>query len=605
MPSRIKLGNIRFGMRLALLAGIMILIISVISITCVITMSKMNQDFQRAYVNNTSGLVALSSVTDTIHRVRIRAFDAALARDKDGAKQLNTDMENHLSDLQIAWQSYKITAIDSQEVELIKSVDTGMASMKEFYLNIMSLVRMDRYDVAASTLSHDSTSEFRKVATPLRELIEFERHQAGALFHDSEEQYESAMLLCGLLIVSGVAIGITLAWRITKSITRPVGIMVETMGRLAKGDTSINIPKTENKDEIADLAIALTVFLNNAIEIERMRDEREQLKKQAQADKREALRKLTSQFESSIRGIIVSVSSASRQLQHSADVISTNSILSEIRCIIASETTTDAISDIKKLADATDELSYGINNLEPSDRFNQSCNGEIDDINAINYSKDAASLAEMASKVEEAIQLICGITDHISLHTANIDRILRHSETDSGGDDTASNVVEFRNLCLFDIDLYREHLLRLSPASRLTRFSKSMTDHEIFDYVDTIDWNLAIIIGYFNKGLLRGAAEVGIDDGPFPPQAELVFSVEDEYQGSKVGTTLMALALNVLRKRGIENAHLACQATNGRMKKIILRHRADVEEVSENDQLFATIDVPYGSIGALLDQIAI
>ena len=89
MLSRIKLGNIRFGMRLALLAGIMILIISVISITCVITMSKMNQDFQRAYVNNTSGLVALSSVTDTIHRVRIRAFDAALARDKDGAKQCN------------------------------------------------------------------------------------------------------------------------------------------------------------------------------------------------------------------------------------------------------------------------------------------------------------------------------------------------------------------------------------------------------------------------------------------------------------------------------------------------------------------------------------
>ncbi len=605
MLSRIKLGNIRFGMRLALLAGIMIAIIASISITCVIAMSKMNQDFQQAYLNNTSGLVALNSIADTMHRVRIRAFDAALARDKDGARQLNTDMQKHLSDLLIAWQTYKGTSIDSQTIGLIKSIDAGMASMKEFYQNIMSHILLNDYDVAASTLSHDSTSEFRKVATPLRELIEFERRQAGALFHDSEEQYESTILFCILIVISGVLIAIILAWRITKSITRPVGIMVETMARLAKGDTSINIPKTENKDEIAELANALAVFLNNAIEIERMRGEREQLKKQAQADKREALRKLTSQFESSIRGIIMSVSSASRQLQHSADVISTNSILSEIRCIIASETTADAISDIKKLADATNELSYGINNLEPSDNSSQSHNATIDNSNAIDYSKDVAALADMSSKVEEAIQLICGITDHISLHTANIDRILRHSETDTGGDDTASSVVEFRNLCLFDVDLYREHLLRLSPSSRLTRFSKSMTDHEIFDYVDTIDWNLAIIIGYFNRGLLRGAAEVGIDDGPFPPQAELVFSVEDEYQGSKVGTTLMALALNVLRKRGIENAHLACQSTNGRMKKIILRHRADVEEVSENDQLFATIDVPYGSIGALLDQITI
>ncbi len=605
MLSRIKLGNIRFGMRLALLAGIMIAIIASISITCVIAMSKMNQDFQQAYLNNASGLVALNSIADTMHRVRIRAFDAALARDKDGARQLNTDMQKHLSDLLIAWQTYKGTSIDSQTIGLIKSIDAGMASMKEFYQNIMSHILLNEYDVAASTLSHDSTSEFRKVATPLRELIEFERRQAGALFHDSEEQYESTILFCILIVISGVLIAIILAWRITKSITRPVGIMVETMARLAKGDTSINIPKTENKDEIAELANALAVFLNNAIEIERMRGEREQLKKQAQADKREALRKLTSQFESSIRSIIMSVSSASRQLQHSADVISTNSILSEIRCIIASETTTDAISDIKKLADTTNELSYGINNLEPSDNSSQSHNATIDNSNAIDYSKDVAALADMSSKVEEAIQLICGITDHISLHTANIDRILRHSETDTGGDDTASSVVEFRNLCLFDVDLYREHLLRLSPASRLTRFSKSMTDHEIFDYVDTIDWNLAIIIGYFNRGLLRGAAEVGIDDGPFPPQAELVFSVEDEYQGSKVGTTLMALALNVLRKRGIENAHLACQSTNGRMKKIILRHRADVEEVSENDQLFATIDVPYGSIGALLDQITI
>ncbi|SEH35527.1 methyl-accepting chemotaxis protein [Magnetospirillum fulvum] len=75
-----------------------------------------------------------------------------------------------------------------------------------------------------------------------------------------------------LLLVSGLAVllGIIFAWVIARGITVPVQAMTEAMTRLAGGDNGVTVPALENHDEIGQMAKAVQVFKQNAIDKLRM-----------------------------------------------------------------------------------------------------------------------------------------------------------------------------------------------------------------------------------------------------------------------------------------------------------------------------------------------
>jgi len=159
----------------------------------------------------------------------------------------------------------------------------------------------------------------------------------------------------------------------------------------------------------------------------------------------------------------------------------------------------------------------------------------------------------------------------------------------------------YRHLLSIDADRYRDHLLRLDVDSRYARFSGFTSDATIKRYVEDIDWKKSRITGYFHEGELRGAGEIRFEKALLPARAELAFSVEKEFQNSRVGTALMARSLIMLRNRGVTTADVVCLLSNRRMQKLALRYRADVE--AHSGDVFMTIKVPYGNIGTLLSEL--
>ena len=71
-----------------------------------------------------------------------------------------------------------------------------------------------------------------------------------------------------------------------RAIVTPVKAMTEAMGRLAKGDTAIEVKGAERSDEIGEMATAVQVFKDNAIEKARLdaKKEKEQAAKEAIED---------------------------------------------------------------------------------------------------------------------------------------------------------------------------------------------------------------------------------------------------------------------------------------------------------------------------------
>ena len=72
-----------------------------------------------------------------------------------------------------------------------------------------------------------------------------------------------------LVSISGgicVLIGILMAWAITRAVGRPMTAMTSAMKRLAGGDNAVVIPALAQKDEIGEMAQAVQVFKETAID---------------------------------------------------------------------------------------------------------------------------------------------------------------------------------------------------------------------------------------------------------------------------------------------------------------------------------------------------
>nr|WP_304363863.1 methyl-accepting chemotaxis protein [Jiella sp. LLJ827] len=76
---------------------------------------------------------------------------------------------------------------------------------------------------------------------------------------------------------------------LSRSIARPVVAMTEAMRRLAGGDKSVDVPATDRKDEVGQMASAVLTFKQAAIEQERLKSEAERSRiGQEEAKKRQA-----------------------------------------------------------------------------------------------------------------------------------------------------------------------------------------------------------------------------------------------------------------------------------------------------------------------------
>src|ERR1700722_3098850 len=133
-----------------------------------------------------------------------------------------------------------------------------------------------------------------------------------------------------------------------------------------------------------------------------------------------------------------------------------------------------------------------------------------------------------------------------------------------------------RKLWIGETEKYREHVLRLDPQSRHSRFGGGVSDEFVEKYVDlsiTLD---AIVHGCFIDSELRGVAERRPLGLGFPRQAEAALSVELPWQSHGVGSALLRRTLLAARNRGLRLLPVACLADNQRMQQLARKFDAEL-----------------------------
>jgi methyl-accepting chemotaxis protein len=107
----------------------------------------------------------------------------------------------------------------------------------------------------------------------------------GVYVDDLDALFMRNMIEYGIMLLIGFCILVPLSYLIARSIARPVGELTGTMGRLAAGDHSVEIPSTHRRDEIGQMAQAVQVFKDAALEKIRLEAQAIDMRDSAEADR--------------------------------------------------------------------------------------------------------------------------------------------------------------------------------------------------------------------------------------------------------------------------------------------------------------------------------
>jgi methyl-accepting chemotaxis protein len=186
---------------------------------------------------------------------------------------------------------------------------------------------------------------------------------------------------------------------------RPLRDVNKSVALLANDQLDVAIPHTTLTDDIGDLARALSVFQEHAVErrkLEQAQAEQDALRRQ----RAERIERLIQSFERVTDSAIGAVSSAATQLQDAAQTMSAAAEQTSQQSLAVASASEQASANVQTAASAAEELSASV--AEIGQRVNESATI------AAEAARDAESTATKVSRLSEGAKNIGDIVGLIS-----------------------------------------------------------------------------------------------------------------------------------------------------------------------------------------------
>ena len=222
----------------------------------------------------------------------------------------------------------------------------------------------------------------------------------------------------GIAVALALSLGLGLAWIIGNGVANPITSMTAAMQRLAKGDPSVDIPGTDRGDEVGQMASAVQIFKENAIESEGLQAEQAEAEKRAAEEKKAVQMKLADDLEDSVKTVVDAIASASTEMQSSAQSMASTAEQTTQQSSTVASATEQASSNVQTVAAAAEELSASI--TEISNQVNESRETtQSADETTQETTTTVRKLSESAQKIGEVVELISDIAEQTNLLALN------------------------------------------------------------------------------------------------------------------------------------------------------------------------------------------
>ncbi len=306
----------------------------------------------------------------------------------------------------------------AEEAEALRQLDKAFQQVGELGDQVFEFAANFAQDQANEVLA----GPFADLETRVTQLVEARVAGSEAAAARQLEFLNSAQadMLFAVVVISLLALfvaggaGTYVARRLSKRIVS----LTETMRSLAAQDTKVEVPVTELRNELGDMARAVQVFKDNAIEMERLRSENEEQEKQSAEERRQALLKMANDLQSSVKGVVDGVSAAVQEMESTAQMMSASSVQTAEQASNVASAAEEASSNMQTVAAATEEQVA--TNQEISRQLtaaNTAATKATD--RAHETSETVSGLAESAQQIGNVVNMINDIAEQTNLLALN------------------------------------------------------------------------------------------------------------------------------------------------------------------------------------------
>src|SRR5215469_711918 len=243
---------------------LLVLVLGLFSIGRLSDFNRVSADIRDRWLPNIRLLGDLNNFTSDFRAAEGRYLLAQTPPERAAA-----DKEMEQLDLFIgrAQQAYERIRNDPDENRRYAQFRVQWSDYRGVVNQIVHLLPTDRRGEALTLYSTTSQSAYNAASDTLGGLTDRNVAAAREAGDRADTAYRQARWLIGVAMVFAGVMGIAALLYVRHAISRPLLHLAGRMHRLAENDTDIDVPETGRRDEIGEMARAVVVFRNNAIEL--------------------------------------------------------------------------------------------------------------------------------------------------------------------------------------------------------------------------------------------------------------------------------------------------------------------------------------------------
>jgi methyl-accepting chemotaxis protein len=305
---------------------------------------------------------------------------------------------------------------------LLKSVATNLANLDKTLRGKGGVLALHRDSLAANVralqMKNALTASKDDYSAKVEAVSIAARERSATAEATINRNVNSAITIITVIVLAGVALGLSFGFFLARSIAKPIAGITEAMNRLAEGDTSISVHNTETANEIGELARALEVFKDNAIEKEQLEAKQVEAERAAEEQKKAMMSGLADRFGETVGEVVGTISNAANEMRSTAESMSGSADQTNAQATTAAAATEQASNNVQTVATAAEELSASINEIgRQVSRSSDITKQAVDQVDTTNNT--VKGLADAAQKIGEVVNLINDIASQTNLLALN------------------------------------------------------------------------------------------------------------------------------------------------------------------------------------------
>jgi methyl-accepting chemotaxis protein len=323
----------------------------------------------------------------------------SIAKSRQAYEPLITSPEERAlySEWSKIWEQYK-TGI--QEVMALSRKEAGQMPREAHELNSKTVNR----------ILTDADSILRKD-------IDLNNVGADKAAAEAADNYASSFALLAALLGLAVVAGVGISFVLIRDVSNGITSIVEPMQALAQGDLTAHVPHQGETTEIGAMADTLQVF-KQALIAKKVADETAARDAETKIERGRRVDNITREFESMIGEIVNTVSSASSQLEASADTLSNTAQRSKELATAVSAASEEATANVQSVASSTEEMASSI--TEIGRQVQESARMATDAVGQARSTTERVSeLSKAATRIGDVVELINTIAGQTNLLALN------------------------------------------------------------------------------------------------------------------------------------------------------------------------------------------